>query len=531
MVKSAPVCFVFLFLSTVSFAQPQIEWAKCFGGVHDDNIVKIIEIPSGYILAGTSYCTDLPGHHGYTTTSDGWVVKISSTGEFPQYISIGGWYDDRIIDCIQTNDGGYAVLGGTYSRDADMKDRTDNLTQEVMFLAKLNPDLSLAWVKTYDTTLFEVGYSLFQLSSNNLIVSGRRHTISSPTNGRIVAFDSTGKKLWLKDIRAMDIKGCSTMDNKIMLAGTAVDSLATHGLYDIFVTQLTADGNTQWQHSYGGSGSETANCISAYRENETNKFLIGGYTDSHDDQVTNRRFQDSNGWGNAWVFCVDNNGGLQWERVLGGSEYEFAASVNATSDRGCIVGISTSSADGDVSGQRTSFSENYYVPWIVKLGPSGNVIWDHVYDVVQATPNVSSGCSALIATKDNGYIFASPVFSNGGDVNGYHGGSSAYADAWVVKIAPPTNGVTSNVNNLISSFKASSSANNILCSYNIEKTTEVTLNLFDILGHCIYQKSFGMQEAGNYSCSIGASALPGGYYQAILHTSGQISTAKVVLIR
>ena len=110
---------------------------------------------------------------------------------------------------------------------------------------------------------------------------------------------------------------------------------------------------------------------------------------------------------------------IEWQRCLGGSDWESAESVQQTADGGYIVAGRTYSNDGDVSG-------NHGIDdfWVVKLDASGNMTWqkclggsswDEAYDIQQ--------------TADGGYIVAGWAFSNDGDVSGNHG-----TDLWVVKL-------------------------------------------------------------------------------------------------
>ncbi len=59
-----------------------IQWQKSLGGTADDegNIIRQT-FDGGYVVAGESHSIngDVTGHHGDTTTSDYWVVKLDST--------------------------------------------------------------------------------------------------------------------------------------------------------------------------------------------------------------------------------------------------------------------------------------------------------------------------------------------------------------------------------------------------------------------------------------------------------------------
>jgi len=62
-------------------ASGNIEWQRCYGGSSDERANHIALTPdSGYVFIGTSASNDfdVSGHHGFTSISDLWLVKLSS---------------------------------------------------------------------------------------------------------------------------------------------------------------------------------------------------------------------------------------------------------------------------------------------------------------------------------------------------------------------------------------------------------------------------------------------------------------------
>jgi hypothetical protein len=103
-------------------------------------------------------------------------------------------------------------------------------------------------------------------------------------------------------------------------------------------------------------------------------YVVAGYSNS---DVTGGGdvSETNNGSFDYWIVKLDSGGGIEWERLLGGSGTERAESIAQTSDGGYIVaGISTSSASGDVSDGNHG-SGDY---WIVKLDGGGNIEWERL---------------------------------------------------------------------------------------------------------------------------------------------------------
>jgi len=145
-------------------------------------------------------------------------------------------------------------------------------------------------------------------------------------------------------------------------------------------------------------------------------YIVAGYTESNDGDVSG-----NHGGGDFWVVKLSSTGSLQWQKCLGGSSWDEAYSIQQTSDGGYIVAGGTYSNDGDVSG-----NHGYYDFWVVKLSSTGTLqwqkclggsSWDEAYSIQQ--------------TSDGGYIVAGSTYSNDGDVSGNHG----EVDFWVVKLS------------------------------------------------------------------------------------------------
>src|SRR6202008_1037230 len=76
-----------------------------------------------------------------------------------------------------------------------------------------------------------------------------------------------------------------------------------------------------------------------------------------------------------WVVKLDRCGNIQWERSFGGSNYESARDVVQTTDGGYIVAGETNSTDGGVM---PGFGGTKDI-WILKLNATGTLIWQKRY--------------------------------------------------------------------------------------------------------------------------------------------------------
>lgn len=209
-----------------------------------------------------------------------------------------------------------------------------------------------------------------------------------------------------------------TQDGGYILAG-GTDShdgnvSINHGSFDFWVVKTNNSGGIQWEKSLGGSDVDIAHSVA---QTSDGGYIVAGSTMSNDSDVSG-----NHGDFDCWIVKLNNIGNIQWQKCLGGSGADEAWCVQQTTDGGYIVCATTISNDGDVTGHHGPV-EDY---WIVKLNPSGNIIWQ------KALGGFSRDIAhSILQTSDGGYIVAGASCSNDGDVTGNH---SFYYDSWIVKL-------------------------------------------------------------------------------------------------
>jgi hypothetical protein len=123
----------------------------------------------------------------------------------------------------------------------------------------------------------------------------------------------------------------------------------------------------------------------------------------------------------AWVVKLDASGALEWEKTFGGSGYDLIFSVEQTTDGGYILAGFTDSTDGDI----TTTNKGIYDLWVLKLNASGTIQWQNTYG-----GSLVDQAQSVRQTSDGGYILTGVTSSNNGDVSGNHGAD----DCWILKI-------------------------------------------------------------------------------------------------
>jgi len=142
---------------------------------------------------------------------------------------------------------------------------------------------------------------------------------------------------------------------------------------------------------------------------------VVGFTISNDGDVSN-----NHGNYDYWLVQLDDNGNIIWQKCYGGSSNDRAYEFQQTNDGGFIIGGSSSSNDGDVSGNHGGVDY-----WVTKLDINGNLQWQKSYG-----GSSEDELRALELTVDGGYIIGGFVLSDDGDVIYSH---PSY-EYWVAKL-------------------------------------------------------------------------------------------------
>ena len=120
------------------------------------------------------------------------------------------------------------------------------------------------------------------------------------------------------------------------------DVSGNHGAYDYWVVKLNSSGDILWQICLGGTNVDVAYSI---QQTSDGGFIVAGYTCSNEGDVSG-----NHGNSDYWVVKLNSSGTIEWQKCLGGTDGDYAYSIQQTSDGGFIVAGLTGSNDGDVSG-------------------------------------------------------------------------------------------------------------------------------------------------------------------------------------
>lgn len=309
----------------------------------------------------------------------------------------------NINDMVSTLDGGYISVGTSQKTFIDYPD-DDPDTADVI-ITKLDTAGNIQWQKIlianqddYGMMIRETPEGDFLVGANSISgISGDKTTASyGYIDIWLLKLNSAGEILWQKEFGGGSVDEITdieiTPDNGIIIAANSSSGISGNktegvmGSSDVWMIKLNSTGDIVWQNTIGGTDSEGDPGVVC---NGTG-FAVGVSSRSSDVDKT----EASHGGTDYWVFGLNSSGAIIWQNTIGGVGYDYLADLDLDVFGNIIAGgYSPSAAHPDKL--ENSIDEDY---WIVKLGPTGNVIWEKT---IQAEDH--DYLTALVCV-DGGYI-------------------------------------------------------------------------------------------------------------------------------
>ena len=430
--KKRNILFALCFAGVAASAQPTIQWQKTFGGSSYDEPYSIIQTTDGgHIVAGASASAngDIFGNFG---GDDFWIIKLSNVGSVQWKKNLGGTGNDIANSIQQTSDGGYIVAGDTESNNYNVTGNHGGFTDG--WVVKLSSTGNIQWQKALGGSGWDDFLSVQQTSDNGYILTGRSDSSDGDVTENkgfidlwVVKLSESGGIQWQKTYGGSkedlgnSVKQCP--DGGYIIVGETAspdgDATGLHGNVDFWVLKLSANGALEWQKTLGGNNGDIGSDVVLTPDGG---YIVTGYVGSHNTgDITGH---DELAYFDAWVVKLNSAGELQWQKTVGGTGYEYARSVIAANTGGYVIAGSTSSTDGDVG-----FMHGLRDFWVFKLDEMGELVWQQAYGGTKA-----EHCYSIANTTDNGFIMTGYAWSVDGDVAGaVNLGRNEY---WIVKLSP-----------------------------------------------------------------------------------------------
>jgi len=282
---------------------------------------------------------------------------------------------------------GYLVAGTTNSRDGDVSGLhgVSGGTYEDFWVMKVDKAGTLKWQKCYGGGAMDAASAAIETADHGFVIIGMTNSVDG---------DVTGFHL----------------------------NNASNNYWDVWVLRIDSVGNKLWQKCMGGTRDDTGSDI---LELPNGDLFAVGVTASNDGDLRGH-------WGpgsDLWAIRLNSSGQTMWQNDMGGTGEDQGVRVKLDPDGNLIIGGMTTSKDGEVTGLH-GLSPDI---WLLKLAPSGNILWEQCYGGM-----LNESLQDILVTNDGEILFCGSTTSgNSGDVPSNHNYpdkiTTGTTEAWFVK--------------------------------------------------------------------------------------------------
>ena len=349
-------------------------WVKTYGWVGNSEAHSVDKTSDGgYIVAGSTNETTwaLPPPYGVGSDSDGWLLKLDSSGNVQWQKSYRTPGIDALYKVKQTSDGGYIAVGLTHlSLHGDAN----------AWVLRVDSQGNVLWDNSYGGSQTDQANDVVQTSDGGFLVVG--YTLSfGGSPAWALRLNQAGGIVWQKGYNTTSSEGSAnsvlaTSDGGFVIAGYYRSPITSTTFPELWLAKIDGDGTMVWQKAYSGGKSDLAYSVS---QTSDGGLVLAGFTSSYGDAFSA-----------TWVLRLDSQGGIIWQKAYGGggtTTFDEAYSVVQLSDGDFVVGGFSSflpSAPG-------------YLPSaapVLRLDSVGNVVWSRAYGTGQfwqALPSPDGG--------------------------------------------------------------------------------------------------------------------------------------------
>lgn len=329
-------------------------WKRIFEGIdpHNSLFTSVVQSADGGFVAVGKARINFP----VSDTGQVLVAKYSSNGTLVWQKQYGGSKSEIAHAVLRTSTNGYIIVGTATSGDGDVIGN-HGLGNGDVWVIRINEAGNIIWSRCYGGSSHERGMAITQASDYGFIIAGSAMSVNgdltgnngaSYSDGWLFKTDSSGNILWQKNFGGVtnDIlrSVVVTNDNSIVAVGTADSTpLITNGSKpskNAWALKTSSSGALLWSIAYGGSGEEGANHV---QQTVDNNFIVTGFSSSGDGDVSG-----NNGLTDIWMFKVNNEGNIIWQKAIGTSKRELGFSSVFLNDNNFIVSGSLEEPNGNL---------------------------------------------------------------------------------------------------------------------------------------------------------------------------------------
>jgi len=341
-------------------------WETNFGGTGDDLCYATLPTSDGGFIMGGMSASPASGNKSASNfgSHDYWVVRTDAMGNKLWDKSFGGSGYDEFRAIQITADGGI-ILGGTSDSPVSGNKTNSTLGGYDFWIVRLDANGNKLWEKELGGSGNDVLYGIQETTNGGFFVFGHSGSAGGTGNKSaaniggidywLVKLDANGNKLWdqsyggtgAEDSTSLEL----TSDGGCLLGGQSQSGISGsktapgYGMWDYWVVKVDANGNQEWDKSFGGTTDEILNDV---QQTWDGGYILGGYSQSG---INGNKTEANLGNHDYWIVKLDSTGNKLWERAYGGSHFDFLFSLQETPDRGYVLAGKSLSG---ISGNKTN---------------------------------------------------------------------------------------------------------------------------------------------------------------------------------
>ncbi len=242
-----------------------IEWDETYGGLNEDRGYSVQQTnDNGYIIGGTT------GSYGMGMY-DFWLIKTDDNGVIEWDETYGGTGWEWCYSVLQTSDGGYITVGAKDPSGMGLFD---------VLLIKTDSLGNSEWTKTFGGDTADYGTCVQQTVDGGYIIVGDTYSFGAGSRDIwLIKTDENGNEQWTNTFGGSDSdRGTcvrQTSDDGFIITGYTKSFGA--GDDDVWLIKTDNSGNIDWENTFGGTDPDGGECV---RQTFDEGYIVTGYTES-----------------------------------------------------------------------------------------------------------------------------------------------------------------------------------------------------------------------------------------------------------
>jgi hypothetical protein len=476
--------------------ESKLVWQRTIGGEGNDIVNEMTTDDQGNIYVLSTIQSN--GNH------DALLSCVNSDGQQLWVTQIGGNKDDKGVSLSLNEDEIVALISSN---------STEGLTSQSMgytdvLVVRFDLSGNLIKESRFGGSFVDSPADLTVLPNGNFLVSAS----SRSTNGNVThnngqydvwVFETTvdGDIIWENSMGGTDediaMKNVVLNDGTYLIAGHSTSSEGAFsdnmGDLDIVLFQVDKNGSELWHKSYGGFYSETVSDMILL---PTGNIVVAGSTFSPTIGENNNA-----GGSDAWIFEVEPNGTMVWDKTYGYLGNESVSSIQSTSEGFFILGTTSS----DYLNENTNHGEQDI--WLCELNNDKEI----VHQTLLGASGFDAG-QAMLVQNDRSILIGGSTNSIDGQIQGNQGNT----DGWLLKVQHQQTGF------LKEAHIHPNPTRNVIYINKLGSNSKISIH--NLQGQLIYQENC----SESFANIVDLSNQPSGVYQLRIESDRGIESHRIV---